>query len=102
MTIDIQSLPGGLVQNAGDAAQPAQNQTPAIGQTDTGARRGPDTVSLTDSASRLQHLESSLNNLPVVDTQRVEGVQLQLATGTFSVDPMSSADKLLEMERNLP
>lgn len=101
MAIDIQGLPGGLVQNAGDAAHTAQNQ-PAPSQTGSGSPQGPDTVSLTDSASRLQSLENSLNNLPVVDTQRVEGVQLQLATGTFSVDPVSSADKLLEMERNLP
>ncbi len=101
MAIDIQGLPGGLVQNTGDAAHTAQHAH-ATGQTGAAGRQGPDTVNLTDSANRLHHLESSLNSLPMVDTQRVEGVQLQLATGTFTVDPVSSADKLLEMERNLP
>jgi len=64
--------------------------------------RGPDTLSLTDGAAHLRHLEGTLNSLPVVDTQRVEGVQQALATGSFTVDAQSSANKLLEMERNLP
>jgi len=101
MSIDIQGLPGGLVQNAGDSAQTPQAPSQATGQ-QGGATQNPDTVNLTESATRMRHIEDSLSELPVVDTQRVEGVQLQLATGSFSVDPVSTADKLLDMERNLP
>lgn len=101
MSIDIQGLPGGLVQNAGDSAQTGrtQEQTGAPQQPQAGQT---DTVSITDSASRLRQLESTINALPVVDPQRVEDVQLQLATGSYTVDEVASADKLLEMERNLP
>ena len=58
-------------------------------------------MSLTHSASRLRSLESAINALPVVDPQRVEGVQRQLATGSFIVNTMSAAGRILEMERNL-
>jgi flagellar biosynthesis anti-sigma factor FlgM len=105
MSIDIQGLPGGLVQNAGDSMQTPQapSQAPSLSSGQQGgATQRPDTVNLTESATRLRHIEGSLNELPVVDAQRVENVQLQLATGSFTVDPASTADKLLDMERNLP
>ena len=102
MTIDIQGLPGGLVQNAGDSTQPAQAPGQAQSQHTGGAARGQDTVNLTESATRLRHIEDSIAELPVVDTQRVEAMQLQIATGSFEVDPLSTAGKLLFMESNLP
>lgn len=39
---------------------------------------------------------------PVVDSQRVESTQRLLATGSFQVNPVSTSDKIMEMERNLP
>jgi len=102
MTIDIQGLPGGLVQNAGDSTQTGRPQEAQTGATSAGANQAPDTVSLTDSATRLRNLENTINSLPVVDAQRVEGVQRQLATGSYQVDPVSTADKMLDIERNLP
>jgi negative regulator of flagellin synthesis FlgM len=101
MTIDIQGLPGGLVQNAGESTQTSQAQAQPASPPASGPNPGQDTLSLTSSATRLRNLESTINSLPVVDTQRVEGVQRQLATGSFSIDPAGSADKMLEMERNL-
>ncbi len=101
MTIEIQGLPGGLVQNAGDSAQTGRTQELQSTDQQAAARSG-DTVSLTDSATRLRSLETAINSLPVADAQRVEGVQRQLATGTYAVDPVNTADKMLEMERNLP
>jgi negative regulator of flagellin synthesis FlgM len=46
----------------------------------------------------LQDLEKEVAAMPVVDTQRVEAVQLALATGIYEVDPASTADKLIEFE----
>ncbi len=103
MNIEIQGLPGGLVQNTGDsgragAADAAGAPAAAGGPGDANA----DSVRLTDSASRLQDLEGRLANLPVVDGQRVEAVRMELATGTFAVDPVRTADKVLDLERQLP
>ena len=61
-----------------------------------------DTVSLTSNASQLQQLEGRITLMSVVDAQLVEEVQRQLATGSFRIDPESSASKLLTMERSLP
>jgi negative regulator of flagellin synthesis FlgM len=107
MNINIEGLPGGLVQNAGDSTQTAQVQSPPQAQQPanpaaSAPTAGQDTLSLTDSATRLRNLESTINSLPAADSQRVESVQRQLATGSFSVDPVSTANKMLEMERTLP
>ena len=100
MNIEIRGLSGGLVQNTGDSAKTGEGGTrpakTAVGEGQT------DRVRLTDSANRLQDLEGRVAGLPVVDTQRVEAVRLELATGDFQIDPVSTADKVLEMERELP
>lgn len=60
-----------------------------------------DTFSMTNRAAQLQRLEAQIENLPVVDTQRVEEVQRSLATGSFEVQPARVADKLLQFEAGL-
>jgi anti-sigma28 factor (negative regulator of flagellin synthesis) len=40
--------------------------------------------------------------MPVVDGQQVEAVRRALATGSFTIDPQSAADKMLAMEISLP
>lgn len=60
-----------------------------------------DTFSMTNRAAQLQRLEAQIENLPVVDTQRVEDVQRSLATGSFEVQPARVADKLLQFEAGL-
>jgi flagellar biosynthesis anti-sigma factor FlgM len=102
MTIDIHGLPGGLVQNGGESAPLQRSQDAPRAAPSSGPGGPQDTVSLTNSATRLRSLESAINALPVVDPQRVEGVQRQLATGSFTVNTLSAAGKILEMERNLP
>ena len=102
MTIDIQALPGGLVQNASESVLSGASSEAISRPQATGATPSSDTVNLTESAARLRNLENTIGQLPVVDAQRVEGLQRQLATGSFSVDSENSAHKLLEMERNLP
>ncbi|MGD8588181.1 MAG: flagellar biosynthesis anti-sigma factor FlgM [Chromatiales bacterium] len=60
-----------------------------------------DTVSLTGTAAQLQQLENRITKMPVVDAQLVKEVQHKLATGSFLVDPESSATKLLTLETSL-
>ena len=64
----------------------------------TGAPTTGDTVTITDTAARLSRLESTLAQVPVVDTQRVESIQRALANGTYEINPERIADKLLAME----
>ncbi len=99
MAIEISGLSGRAVQDGVDPS--AVTGTQARQGTVGGA--GPagttsDRVSLTSSATLLQDLEKEVATMPVVDTQRVEAVQMSLATGTFEVDPGRTADKLIEFE----
>jgi len=97
MSVEINGLGGRAVQpTAGDAAQtrPQENQNTAQAN-----RGGADRVSLTDSATRVQALESRIASLPVADAQRVTDVQRALATGSFQFEPARAADNLLTQER---
>ena len=60
-----------------------------------------DTVTVTDQAARLQELEQSLANTPVVDSARVAELREAIASGSYQPDPARIADKLSQLERDL-
>ncbi|MCU7907058.1 MAG: flagellar biosynthesis anti-sigma factor FlgM [Candidatus Thiodiazotropha sp. (ex Epidulcina cf. delphinae)] len=103
MTIEINSLSSGNLQGAGERGSvqrsglPGGNRTAA---TATSTRK--DHFDLTGSAGKLQELEGRIANMPIVDAQAVDAVRQALATGSFTIDPQSAADKMLAMEINLP
>ena len=102
MAIEINSISGSSIQSTGDSSQ----ITDRTSQTGTAPTDGGNTsasgdrVSLTSSATQLQALEDQISSLPVVDTQRVEATQLALATGTHEVNPETTAEGMLEVERS--
>jgi len=57
-----------------------------------------DSVSLTDTAARLQKVEASLADLPEVDNDRVATIQRAIADGSYQVDANRIADKMLSFE----
>lgn len=59
---------------------------------------GGDVVTLTDLASRLQDLTKSIENVPVVDAQRVDGYRRSVSEGSYQVQPEVVADKLISFE----
>jgi len=60
-----------------------------------------DTVSFTDSATRLRELETELASRPVIDSERVGAVRDAVENGSFAVDPERIADKFLSLEQAL-
>ena len=58
-------------------------------------------VTLTDLASRLQELTKSIENVPVVDAQRVDGYRRTVSDGSYQVQPEVVADKLISFENSL-
>ncbi|MCV6605881.1 MAG: flagellar biosynthesis anti-sigma factor FlgM [Porticoccaceae bacterium] len=60
-----------------------------------------DTVTVTNQAARLQELEQSLANTPVVDSARVAELREAIASGSYQPDPQRIADKLSQLERDL-
>ncbi len=58
-------------------------------------------VTLTDLASRLQGLTRSIDNVPVVDAQRVDGYRRTVSDGSYQVEPEVVAEKLISYENAL-
>ncbi|MCU0766931.1 MAG: flagellar biosynthesis anti-sigma factor FlgM [Gammaproteobacteria bacterium] len=101
MAIEITRFTGRPLQDAADAAAPAGTKTAADAPVRGAAGTGSDKVSFTSTAALLKEIEKDIAALPVVDSARVESVQRQIAAGTYQIDPVGAADKLMKMERAL-
>ncbi len=99
MAIAITGLPASHVQETSGSkqTQALQNETKSPGQQSANAATA-DKVTLTDTAAKLQKLEKQLSNLPVVDQERVANLQKAIASGEYKVDPVKTAEKLVQFE----
>ena len=57
---------------------------------------GSDSLTLTESSTRIRALESQLASVDVTDVGKVESVKAALANGTFAVDAEVVADRLID------
>ena len=103
MAVKISSLSSGNLKglSSNDSVERSDRASNALSSVPASNIHG-DTVCLTGTAAQLQHLESHITKMPVVDAQMVQEVQHKLATGSFRVNPQSTATKLLSMESSLP
>lgn len=102
MPIDITGLPNGPSHGAGESTQVQSGpKQPAPEQEETGRPSTADTVSLTDAATQMKKLEQSLANVPVVDSQRVEGLRQAIDQGRYDVDSEHVAEKFMGFEARL-
>lgn len=101
MASEINSISGSSIHTTADSSQ-ITDRTSQTGTTTTESSTSTsgDRVSLTSSATQLQALEDQVSSLPVVDTQRVEATQHALATGSHEVNPETTAEGMLEVERS--
>jgi negative regulator of flagellin synthesis FlgM len=60
-----------------------------------------DQVTLTNSARSLQKIEETIAKTPVVNTDKVASIKLQINSGTYQIDSGRVADKLLNFESGL-
>ena len=56
----------------------------------------PDSLTLTESSSRLRALEGELAQVDITDSAKVEAVKAAVANGTFAVDAEVVADRLID------
>jgi len=66
------------------------------GKTATPAAGGSDSLTLTESSTRIRTLESHLASVEVADAGKIESVKAALANGTFTVDAEVVADRLID------
>ena len=67
----------------------------SAGKTPTQAG-GSDSLTLTESSTRIRSLESQLASVDIADAAKIESVKAALANGTFTVDAEVVADRLID------
>ena len=99
---NVTGLPGSQTPRTteGSQVQVARNE-PTATQDETGRPSTLDTVSLTDTSAKLQHLDNTISQLPVVDSQHVEALRQAIDNGSFKADSSRIAGKMMNMERAL-
>jgi negative regulator of flagellin synthesis FlgM len=71
------------------------------GARQAGAAGSTDTVTLTGTAALMNRLHARIAEAPVVDQARVDAIRQQLADGTYNIDPMRVAEKMMSLEAAL-
>jgi len=104
MATEINSLSSSNLQRVDNASgvQRSQGNTGLVRAAAGRTTSKSDSFKMTSTASKLQELEARIAQMPIVDAQMVEAVQRSLATGSFTIDPQSAANKMLAMEIALP
>jgi len=104
MAIDINNLGSGNNTRTESRGKARTESGVAAGtRTDTqgGDSVSRDSVQLTDTATKLRQLERNLADLPVADEGRVAQVKKAIADGSYHIDTLSIANKMLNFERSL-
>ena len=91
-----------VVQSLGNAQQADKaQQNRALNASTQSSAVDNSTVTITNTAETLQALEKSIENQPVVDTQRVQSIRQSILDGTFNLDNRQTAEKFAEFENLL-
>lgn len=101
MANKINSLDGSPVRIATGSSVARSNPDKAAVGLEKPAGSTPVEVQITGSARSLAALEQKLRDSPAVDAARVAAVRQKLDDGSYQIDPMRIADKLLGLERDL-
>ncbi len=59
------------------------------------------TVTVTDSALKLQQIEKTLAEIPSFNAEKVERIKQALSEGSYIINTDRIADKLIDFEQNL-
>jgi negative regulator of flagellin synthesis FlgM len=78
------------------AAKVSSAKGKGAGKTSAPAAGGSDSLTLTESSTRIRSLESQLASVDVTDAGKVESVKAALADGSFTVDAEVVADRLID------
>mgnify|MGYP002713187021 CR=1 FL=1 len=98
----VNGTPHRVPYDSGEGSQVnGTRSAPSVEQQESGKSSTFDTVSLTDTATNLQKINKEINELPVVDSQRVEAIRQAIASGSYEVDLQRTAEKMVGFETAL-
>lgn len=78
------------------ASKVSSTKGKGAGKTSASAGGGADSLTLTDSSTRIRSLESELASVDITDMGKVDSVKAALADGSFAVDAEVVADRLID------
>ena len=78
------------------SAKVSASKGKGAGKAATPAPGGSDSLTLTESSTRIRSLESQLASVDIADAGKIESVKAALANGTFTVDAEVVADRLID------
>ncbi len=99
-----QKIDGTLPTSAALRSSSVSTKTSSAGSSDSSpvaAASGSDSLKLTGEASNLQALQRSLSQAPAVDTSRVQAVKDALASGGYSINPGTIANRMMDLNSQL-
>lgn len=98
MKIDNSVKPAAPTKVGSTTAKKTGGGTAAKGASSSASR---EKVDINPLSSQLQALESSLEQVSVVDTAKVESIKQAISEGRFRVDPDVIADRLIETVKEM-
>lgn len=78
------------------ASKVSSAKSKGTGKTPAAPAGGSDSLTLTESSTRIRSIESELASVDVTDVGKVEAVKAALADGSFTVDAEVVADRLID------
>jgi negative regulator of flagellin synthesis FlgM len=60
-----------------------------------------DSVSLTSEATQLQSIQKTIEDTPIVNSERVEALRAAIADGSYTVDATELAQNIIDFETQL-
>ena len=89
------------ITNIDATTKPDNSKTGNSTQGSGTATLSPDSINLTESATRIKVLEEQVARLPIVDTKKIEQVQNSINNGTYEVNPERIAEKMIQFEKEI-
>ena len=94
-------IDGSIKPLGGTSAKEGTARATVGGKASTKAPLSQDRVEITSVSAQLQTMGSSQDNVPVVDTARVEAIKQAISEGRFKINPEAIADRLIATAKDL-
>lgn len=100
MTREIDTVVAGIgkAPTKGPEVRAERERTPQAPESHSSVPVASATLSLTETSVRVQELQVHVASLPVVDEQRVQAVKQAIARGSYEIDPVRVAEKIVSLE----
>jgi len=100
MSIKIKGSPNKL-QRASESKVSSSGKKSSAAPSKGKGNTSSDSVDLTDTASKLQQLEQSLADIPIVDSSRIEAVSQSIDDGQYQINNEKIADRIISSENEI-